>query len=105
MVIVALRDSVADRFLSVQLEENTKTACRGFVFFVRSVLDDRSNFLINNPEDFSIVKICDFDPESGLISNNEPVILMNGFQAIKDIDRQPIPFEDINTVFDEEGDV
>lgn len=81
MVIVALRDRVANRFLNVQLERNDKVACRSFVNALSSISRDGTNVLLTNPEDFDLVRIGDFDTITGAVIN-DLVVLMSGIQAV-----------------------
>ena len=81
MVIVSLRDRVANRFLDVQLERNDATACRGFVNALCSVHADQQSLLLTNPEDFDLVRIGEFDTVNGSVKNDFAV-LMTGVQAL-----------------------
>ena len=87
MVIVSLRDRVANRFLDVQLERNDKTACRGFINALSSVSADRQSLLLTNPEDFDLVRIGEFDTVTGKVTNDY-LVLMTGIEALN--------FEEVN---------
>lgn len=79
MVIVALRDRVADRFLNVQLERNDKVACRSFVSAFSNL--DGSSLLLTNPEDFDLVRIGTFNTVTGAVDNDLRT-LMTGIEAL-----------------------
>lgn len=79
MVIVALRDRVADRFLNVQLERNDKVACRSFVSAFSNL--DGQSLLLTNPEDFDLVRIGQFNTVTGAVSN-DLCTLMTGIEAM-----------------------
>lgn len=85
-VITCLRDRVADRFLNITLEQNTKTACRSFVNALAAIRDDTSHPIVANPEDFDLMYIADFDEATGKIVNNNVRVLMTGIEVFDELD-------------------
>ena len=86
--ITCLRDRVADRFLNITLEQNTKTACRSFVNALAAVRDDTTHPIVANPEDFDLMFIADFDEATGRVLNNDVRVLMTGVQVFDELDFQ-----------------
>lgn len=79
MVIVGLRDRVANRLLNVQMERNAKVACRSFVGAFSNL--DSGSLLLTNPEDFDLVQIGEIDTVTCHV-DNDYVVLMSGIQAL-----------------------
>lgn len=95
LIITALRDRVADRFLNINLDSNTKTACRGFVNALASVADDLNNPIVANPEDFDLMYLGDFDEVSGRVVSNDVRVLMTGIEVFNRIKESLNESEDI----------
>ena len=97
-IITSVRDRVGRTFLNVAIERNSKTACRGIINALDSVRNDRNNPIVCNPEDFDLVKICDFDVESGLVSNPNVITLMSGIEVFNYLDGE---YDDVYPIHDE----
>lgn len=87
-VITCLRDRVADRFLNINLEQNTKTACRSFVNALAAVRDDSTHPIVANPEDFDLMYLAEFDEATGKILKNDVRVLMTGVEVFDELDFQ-----------------
>lgn len=87
-VITCLRDRVADRFLNINLEQNTKTACRSFVNALAAVRDDTTHPIVANPEDFDLMYLAEFDEATGKIRKNDVRVLMTGVEVFDELDFQ-----------------
>ena len=82
LVITAVRDRVAGRFLGLQLVQNDKVACRGFVNAMADVSGNRDSLLATNPHDFDLWYLGQFDDEDGVFFDNDSAhILMTGRHA------------------------
>lgn len=86
MVVSAIRDRVADRYLGLDLTDNDKLACRNFVFTVFRINNDAEHFLINAGDDLELWYLGRFDQETGVFYDTENAhILMLGVQARKEL--------------------
>ena len=89
-IITALRDRVAKRILDVNMVDNSKVAVRGFVNALANLRGDKSNLLTTNPDDFDLIQVCEIDTHSGVVSNNDVVVLMTGLQASSVFDESEV---------------
>ena len=86
MVVVALRDNVAKRFLDVQFCINDEVACRGFVNAVLSSRGDKQSLLGSNPEDISLWHLCDYSDIEGVFDNQDHFVLMSAMGVLSEVD-------------------
>ena len=86
MVVVALRDNVARRFLTVSFCGNDEVACRDFVNAVLSNRGRNDSLLGTNPEDISLWHLCDYDEITGLFDNQEQFVLMSAMGVLSEAD-------------------
>lgn len=78
MVVVAVRDNVARRFLGVQLFQNDALASRDFANAVRFSIGNRDSVLGTNPDDFALWHLAEFDEIEGVFREQEQYILISG---------------------------
>lgn len=86
LVVTAVRDRVAERFLGVQLTTNVKVACRGFVNAMADLSGDRSDLLVTNPDDFDLWHLGNFDDDSGRFDFSDhdyPRCIFTGSAAVR----------------------
>lgn len=79
MLMVSIRDTVADKFVSgISLEINKSTAIRAFA----TLLVSERGVMHSNPQDFDLVLLGEFDADSGSLVPSEHTKLINGLSAV-----------------------
>lgn len=78
MVVVAVRDNCAKRFLGVQLFGNDALASRDFANAVRFSIGNRDSVLGTNPDDFALWHLAEFDEIEGFFKEQEQYVLISG---------------------------
>lgn len=86
MVVVAVRDNCARRFLGVQFFVNDETACRDFANSVLLSRDDKQSVLGTNPEDFSLWHLAEYTETEGFFEPQEHYVLMSAVGVLAEID-------------------
>lgn len=67
MVITDIRDSVADRYLGIQLANNVPEAVRNFEITVETLSNSQDSILGARPSDFDLYVLGEYDPHTGFI--------------------------------------
>ncbi len=70
----AIYDKVAKRYLNIFTDINNDTAARGF----HNLEKDKSTMIGQNPEDYRLYKIAEWDETTGIFSENEPEKVCDG---------------------------
>lgn len=74
MVISAIYDNVAERFLGIDVVQNEGVALRGFINALQAASDNPSSLFATNPADFDLYNLGQFDEHDGSISSSVSVI-------------------------------
>lgn len=82
MVVVAVRDNCARRFLGVQFFGNDALACRDFVNAVRASAGDANSILGSNPEDFSLWHLAEYNEVEGFFDPQEHYVIISALAVL-----------------------
>lgn len=82
MVITDIRDSVADRYLGIQLANNVAEAIRSFEITVETLSESKDSILGARPCDFDLYVLGQYDTNTGIIDAVEPECICTGKRVV-----------------------